>query len=58
MSHEADITELKEKLHIAELALKCVAAGIWRNKENNTCGLAGAALAVHLVEEALEKIKS
>ena len=36
-----------------ETALLLVAAGIWRNAEMNTCGLAGGATVVHAVEQAL-----
>lgn len=39
----------------AKTSLEIVAAGIWRNKDDNTCGLAGAAVAVHAVEKALDR---
>lgn len=35
------------------MALTVVAAGIWRDTEKNACGLAGAALTVQAVEDAL-----
>jgi hypothetical protein len=46
--------------HIAAIetlraALEAVAAGIWRNKAMNACGLAGGSAVVHLVEAALQK---
>ena len=34
---------------------KIVSAGIWRDKERNACGLAGAAVAVHAIEAAIAK---
>lgn len=36
-------------------ALRIVEAGIWRHPKDNTCGLAGAAVAVHAVEAVLAK---
>jgi hypothetical protein len=43
-------------LELCEVTLKIVSVGIWRNKAENTCGLAGAALTVHAVEEALSAL--
>ena len=48
--------ELAQLLDECHTVLKIVAAGIWRNKKMNACGLAGAALTVHAVEQALEKL--
>jgi hypothetical protein len=36
-----------------KMALEAVAAGIWRDKERNACGLAGGSIVVDLVEAAL-----
>lgn len=47
--------QLAQLLDECRTALRIVAVGIWRNKRKNTCGLAGAAVAVHAVEAALAK---
>lgn len=47
------VLELMGRVNELHAALTIVSAGIWRNKKQNTCGLAGAALAVHAVEHAL-----
>ena len=44
---------IAKKFQKMEEALKIVSAGIWRDKKMNACGLAGEAVAVHAVEEAL-----
>ena len=51
---QAENTALKVKAEEMKAALQIVSVGIWRNIKNNTCGLSGAAAAVHAVEAALK----
>lgn len=49
-----DTHQLIEEL---EITLELVAAGIWRDRKKNACGLSGAGIVVHAVERSRKQIK-
>lgn len=50
--------QLARLIDTCQFALRVVSSGIWRDRRRNACGLSGAAVAVHQVEEAIKLINN